>query len=372
VSLFKKKSSEFDEQENQGPEKSKGSLLVLLVLLAGLAYLYFFTSLIVPHETPVAKAPDVSSEVKQSMPPKPAAPPANPATADAKKPEEAKPGAPPASPAPSAAKPAVPPVAAPATVKPVAPPAVAPVAAKPAVPPAVAQVPVKPSAPAPQPQAAAKPANLPPGPAAPKKETAAPLKKDEPKAAKAAKAAEQKPVPVVEQKSATGSVKAPAAEKPVVRKKPASYAIFVGEFPAGEETAAAEAKLARLGIKPVTRQETKKSKSMNRLFFGAYTDYDEYSAALDKLRQSAKGAFGVEKEGKYYLYAGSFSAKERVEKEKRDLAGKGITLQTQLVVLPLSSVKLTAGKFASKGEADKAAARTKSEGLSVKVIPLGR
>jgi len=369
VSLFKKKSSEFDEQENQGPEKSKGSLLVLLVLLAGLAYLYFFTSLIVPHETPVAKAPDVSSEVKQSMPPKPAAPPANPATADAKKPEEAKPGAPPASPAPSAAKPAVPPVAAPATVKPVAPPAVAPVAAKPAVPPAVAQVPVKPSAPAPQPQAAAKPANLPPGPAAPKKETAAPLKKDEPKAAKAA---EQKPVPVVEQKSATGSVKAPAAEKPVVRKKPASYAIFVGEFPAGEETAAAEAKLARLGIKPVTRQETKKSKSMNRLFFGAYTDYDEYSAALDKLRQSAKGAFGVEKEGKYYLYAGSFSAKERVEKEKRDLAGKGITLQTQLVVLPLSSVKLTAGKFASKGEADKAAARTKSEGLSVKVVPLGR
>jgi len=369
VSLFKKKSSEFDEQENQGPEKSKGSLLVLLVLLAGLAYLYFFTSLIVPHETPVAKAPDVSSEVKQSMPPKPAAPPANPATADAKKPEEAKPGAPPASPAPSAAKPAVPPVAAPATVKPVAPPAVAPVAAKPAVPPAVAQVPVKPSAPAPQPQAAAKPANLPPGPAAPKKETAAPLKKDEPKAAKAA---EQKPVPVVEQKSATGSVKAPAAEKPVVRKKPASYAIFVGEFHAGEETAAAEAKLARLGIKPVTRQETKKSKSMNRLFFGAYTDYDEYSAALDKLRQSAKGAFGVEKEGKYYLYAGSFSAKERVEKEKRDLAGKGITLQTQLVVLPLSSVKLTAGKFASKGEADKAAARTKSEGLSVKVIPLGR
>ena len=86
MSLFKKKSSEFDEQDNQAPGKSKGSLLVLLVLVAGFAYLYFFTSLIVPHEAPSVKAPAVSTEVKQSMPPKPAALPANPATAEAPKP----------------------------------------------------------------------------------------------------------------------------------------------------------------------------------------------------------------------------------------------------------------------------------------------
>ena len=55
MSLFKKKSSEFDEQENQGSGKSKGSLLVLLILLGGFAYLYFFTSLIVPHEAPLQK-----------------------------------------------------------------------------------------------------------------------------------------------------------------------------------------------------------------------------------------------------------------------------------------------------------------------------
>jgi len=356
VSLFKKKSSEFDDQENQSTGKSKGSLLVLLVLLAGFAYLYFFTSLIVPHEAPPATAPDVSTEVKQSMPPKPAAPPANPATTEANKPAEVNPAASPASPAPSPAQPVVPPVAAPATVKPAAPPAVAPAS-------------VKPAAPAPQPPAAAKPANLPPVPAAPKKEAAAPLKKDEPKPAKAA---EQKSAPAVAKKAAAGSAKAPAPEKPVVRKKPASYTIFAGEFAAGEETAAAEAKLARLDIKPVTRQETKKSKSMNRLFFGVYTEYDEYSAALGKLKQTAKGAFGVEKDGKYYLYAGSFAAKERVEKEKKELAAKGVTLQTQLVILPLSTVRLTAGKFASKGEADKAAARMKGEGLAVKVVQLGR
>ena len=355
MSLFKKKSSEFDEQENQGSGKSKGSLLVLLVLLAGFAYLYFFTSLIVPHETPPAKVPDVSTEVKQSLPPKPAVLPANPVPADAKKPEEAKPAAPPA---PPAVKPTAPPVVVPAPVKPAAPAAAAPASAKPAAP-----------VPAPQPSAAAKPANLPPVPATPKKEAAVPLKKEAPKPAKAA---EQKPAQAVQPKKEIKSAKAPAPAKPVVRKKPESYTIFAGEFPAGEEAAAAEAKLARLAIKPVTRQETKKSKSMNRLFYGAYTDYDAYSAELDKLRQSAKGAFGVEKDGKYYLYAGSFSSKERVEKERKDLAAKGITLQAQLVILPLSTVRLTAGKFVAKGEADKAAARMKGAGLAGKVVPLGR
>jgi hypothetical protein len=342
VSLFKKKSSEFDEQENQGSGKSSGSLIVLLVLLGGFAYLYFFTSLIVPHEAPSAKAPEVSTEVKQSMPPKPGSQPVNPVTTEAKKPEEAKPAAPAT---PPAAKPTAPPAPSPATAKPAAP---AP-------------------APAQQPQAAGKAA----APAAPKQEAAAPVKNAEPKTA--AKAAEQKAAPVVQKKEEAKSVKtaAPVAEKPVARKKPEAYTIFAGEFPAGEETAAAEAKLARLGIKPVDRQEIKKSKSMNRLFFGAYTDYDLYSAELNKLRQSAKGAFGVEKDGKYYLYAGSFSAKERVEKEKRDLAAKGITLQTQLVTLPLSTVRLTAGRFAAKGEAEKAAAKMKSEGLTVKVVQLG-
>lgn len=356
MSLFKKKVSEFDEQENQGSGKSKGSLLVLLVLLGGFAYLYFFTSLIVPHEVPSAKAPEVSTEVKQSMPLKPVASPSNQAAPDAKKPEEAKPAV---SPVPPAAKPTAPPVA---------PPVAAPAPVKPAAPVTAAPAPAKPVAPvpAPQPQAAAKPAILPPTPAASKKEAAVPVKKDEPKPAKAA---EQKPAPAVQKKDEAGSTKAPAPEKPAVR---TTYTIFAGEFPSGEEAAAAEAKLARLGIKPVTRQETKKSKSMNRLFFGVYTDYDVYSAELDKLRQSAKGAFGVEKEGKYYLYAGSFSSKERVEKEKKALSAKGITLQAQLVVLPLSTVRLTAGRFTAKGEADKATARMKGEGLTGKVVPLGR
>lgn len=336
VSLFKKKPSGFDEQEKQGAAKSSGSIIVLLILLAGFAYLYFFTSLIVPHEPPApAKAPEVVTVVKQSMPPKPADQPATPAPADAEKPEEAKPAALPAPP-PTTATPAVP-APVPATVKPAA------------------------SAAVPKPQAAAKPAA-----ALPKKD-AVPAQKAEPKPAKAV---EPKPAPAVQKAAEAKSVKAPvpAEKKPVVIKKPETYTLFAGEFSAGDEAIAAEAKLAMLGIKPVIRKEIKKSIRMNRLFYGAYTDYDVYAAELDKLRQVIKSAFGVEKNGTYSIYAGSFAARDRVEKEKKDLSAKGVTLQIQPTVLSLATVKLTAGMFSSKKEADKAAAKMKGAGLAAKVV----
>lgn len=338
MSLFKKKSAaEFDGQESQVTGKNRGALLVLLILVGGFAYLYFFTSLIVPHEVPPAVTPVGAPEVKQSMPPKlPAQTPVGaPVAPDAKKAAEVKPV----------------PAAAPAqTVKPAAVAAPSPAAVKPAA----------------APQAVAKPAT-PPAPAAAKKEVAAPHK-NEPKAVKAV---EQKSAKPSQKKAEPKAGKAPAATavKTVARKKPESYTIVVGEFPSGEEAAAAEAKLAKLGMKPAARQETKKTRNMHRLYFGAYTDYEAYSAALDKLRQAAKGAFGIEKDGKYSLYAGSFSSKERAEKEKKDLLAKGFTLQVQQVVLSLSTVRITVGQFSAKADADRAAAKMKGEGLVVKVIP---
>ena len=339
MSLFSKKSSsEYDEQPAGSSGKSKAPLLVLLLLVGVFAYLYFFTSLIVPHEAPKTAEQSSSPEVKQSMPPKPAAvttaaAPATPATAAA-----------PATPAPApAAKPAAPA------------PAPAP-AAKPAAPaPAPA---AKPAAPAPAPAAAQKAA--PPAVPGAKKEEAKP-----------AKAAETKPAPAAAKKeSAKAEKPAKTAAKPAP-KKSAAYVVFAGEFPAGDESEAAEAKLAAAGVKPVIKSEKKKNRTMNRLYFGAYADYDNYRAELDKLKKGAKGAFGVEKDGKYYLYAGSFSTKEKAEKEKKDLAAKGISLQIQQAVLTLKSVRLSAGNFKAKADADKAAAKLKQAGLNVKVLPKG-
>jgi len=340
VSLFnRKQESDFDGQQKDSPGKSKVSLLILLILVGGFGYLYFFTSLIVPHEVP-SPPPATVPEVKKSMPPKPGDQPAAPApaAADATKAEAAKPATPPA-PAPK-------PAAAPAAP------------AKPA--PAVAPA---------QPQAAAKPAPAAPAPAPGKKEAPPAVKKEE---AAAVKPAPAKPAAAPAAKKEEPKAASPAAEKPAVKKKAVTYAIAVGDFPAGEEAAAAEAKLAKLKIKQVRNQALKKSRKMTRLFLGAYTDYDAYTTALEKLKQSAKGAFGVEKNGKYSIYAASFSSAAGAEKEKKLLQAKGVSVQLQQVVLPLSSVKITAGHFAAKGDADKAAARLKAEGIAVKVIPAGK
>jgi cell division protein FtsN len=352
VSLFKKKPSGFDEPNQQSAGKSSGSLIVLLVLLGGFAYLYFFTSLIIPHEasTPV-KAPTAATEVKQSMPPKPADQAETPAV-EMSKPGEVMTTVPPVSPP---AKPASPTEPAPATAKPAVP-APVPAPAKTAVP-ATAKTAVPKTV---------KPAAAPPVGAAPNK-TVVTDKKAE---AKPGKAVESKPAAAVQQKEAAKSAKVttPSAAKPVAREKTEAYSVFAGEFPAGTEAAAAEVKITRLGIKPVSRTETRSSRTMYRLFSGAYTDYDAYLAELDKLRQSTKGAFGVERNGTYFLYAGSFSARDRVEKEKKDLAAKGVNLQIQQTVLALATVKLTAGPFSSKKEADNAAAKMKGAGLAAKVV----
>jgi hypothetical protein len=336
VSLFNRKQGVDSEgQQTDNPGKSKVSILILLILAGGFGYLYFFTSLIVPHEGP-PPPPVAVPEVKKSMPPKPGDQPVAPApvAADATR--------------AAAAKPAVPTAPAPKPAAAPAPPA-APVAA------------VAKPAPAPAP-AAAKPA-----PAPAKKDAAPAVKKVETPVAKPAPSAPKKEEPKAAAKPAS-----PVAEKQVAKKKTDSYTIAVGEFSAGEEAGAIEARLAKLNIKPVKKTAMKKNRKMTRLFSGTYADYDAYSVALEKLKKSANGVFAIEKDGKYSLYAGSFSSAKGAEKEKRLLQTKGVSVQLQPVLLLMSYVKISAGHFAAKSDAAKSASRLRAEGIAVKVIPVGK
>lgn len=339
MSLFKKKTDVEPEIRNEaGSGRNKVSLLILLIILAVFGYLYFFTSLIVPHEpeqpakpTPPAATP----QVKQSMPPRPADTAATPVPQPAgeQKPADAKAApAAPAQPTPPAATP---------------PPAAAPVA---------------------------------------KKEPAPPVKKEEPKPVKTAEkvvpakekqpapappqAAKKEQKPAVAEEKGKGAKAALPAEK--VESKGASrpYMIFVGEFSTAEASVV-EAKLKKHKIMPV-KTAVQKNRQMTRLHYGVYADYDSYSVELDKLKQTVKGAFAIEKDGKYSLYAGSFSSAASAAAERKRLGDKGVKVELQQVSLPLATVRLSAGPFAGKGAADKAAARLKGEGLKVKVIPKGK
>jgi len=361
LSLFKKKTAASPESGGNGQTgKNNLSLLILLVLVGAFAYLYFFTSLIVPHEAappPKADAPAAVLQVKQSMPPRPAdkVEAAAPANGEATKPGEAKP-------APAAT------------------------AQLPPTSPAVAPTPV----PVPK-KEAPKPANVAeqkPAPAVPKKEepkAVKPPEKKSPEKAVAAKDKQPAPAPPAKTAQKTASaetngqvakpVAAPAAataEKVQAKKKVQTFTLFAGEFPVGSEADAVVAKLNKFQIKPVLKQVSKKNRQMNRLFVNSFSDYDSYTAELEKLKQVSKGAFAIEKDGKYSIYAGSFSTAALAGNEKKRLAGKGVKVELQQVMIPSSAAKITAGSFQGKAEADKAVAQLKKQGLAVKVITKGK
>ncbi len=111
---------------------------------------------------------------------------------------------------------------------------------------------------------------------------------------------------------------------------------------------------------------------MNRLFVSSFSDYDDYTTGLETVKKSAKGAFGIEKDGKYSIYAGSFSSTELAQKEKKRLQDNGVKVEIQKTVLPGTTVTITAGSFTSKASADKTAAALAKDGLGVRVIPKGK
>lgn len=357
MSLFKKKTDgEPESRPEAGAGKNKVSLLILLVILAVFAYLYFFTSLIVPHEAPAPAKPAAPVTVKQSLPPRPDATGATTAPAPAAGQNPAATTPPPAAAPPA---PAAPPAAAP---KQAAAPAVAP---KPAAAPPVKKEEAKPAKPAEQkPAPAAVPAPKKDAPQPVKAEKPAPAMAKQPAPAPAAAKAEQKPA------KPEGKAKGEKSAGTVPEKAAApTYTVLVGEFSAAGAPAV-EAKLKKHKIKPV-RHGVLKNRQMTRLYYGSYTNYDSYAVELEKLKQAAKGAFAVEKNGTYTLYAGSFGSPAHAATERKRLADKGLKVEPQQVSLPVGMVKLSAGPF-TKAAATKAAASLKGEGLTVKVIPKGK
>lgn len=365
LSLFKKKTdAEPEYRGGNDAGKNRVSLLILLVLIAAFGYLYFFTSLIVPHETaqPAKSAePAVTAQVKQSMPPRPSDTAAAPAATGGQPPAAGASAPPPAATSAPAAAPAAP------AAKPPAP------AAAPAAPAKATAVPAPAKTVPPQPAKkeeakTVKPAEQKPAAPAAKKEAVKPVAAP----AKPAQGKDKQPTtaakPVAkEQKAATDKGKASAGK---AKADTAAYMINVGEF-AASEAASVEAKLGKHGIKPV-KTVTQKNRMMTRLFYGAYTDYDTYSNELARLKQAASSAFAIEKNGRYSIYAGSFGSADRAAAEKKRLAAKGVSVELQQASLPLSTVRMSAGPFSSKPAADKAAAKLKGEGLVVKVLPKGK
>jgi hypothetical protein len=331
------------EADGDGPiPREKGSsqrllLLVLLLLVAAFGYLYFFTGLIRPREEAPKTPPVQPAQVKKPLPPRPEQSGTKPEAAvkpEGAQPAQAKPEKLAAPTALSQGKPAVAPAPKPAVTP------AQPVLAKPA------KVEEKPA-----PKTPAKDAV---SPAAPAK---TPVRVAE-KPAPAAAAGQKRTAPVAAVK----------AVKPAVKR--GAYTVLVGEFGADQDLRRLREKLKKLGLTPVL-QKSNKPQLMHRLFIGSFDSHAAAYAEMKKVRQNTSAAFILKESGKYSVYAGSYLNEKGAAAERKRLASKGMkpTLKTAKVTIPI--VRVTAGSFSAKGNAQKEANRLRKYGIMAKVSKIG-
>ena len=371
----------FDKDSDGGQQaagEKKGSqnalLIVLLVLVAVFAYIYFFTGLIKPEaEQKVAQAP-ASQVAKLPLPSADGTPAKADAGADAAKKEAAAPVAKPEpAPAPPAAAPSPAPVAAakPATqeaVKPKADDEAQSVVKKPL--PGAAKTPAKKPEPVEKKEpvaAASKPAPV------EKKEPVAAVGKPAP-----APAAEKKPADV-KKPDEKPAVAAPAVAK--VKKdvqKPAkkdtaaapagaagsgNWTVLVGNYVLEEAMAPDLALVRKAGLDAYVVPGPQKKTHMNRLMLAEFTDRDSAQAELAKLKRLTADAFMIDNAGMHIVYAGSYLLDARAASEKERLAAAGFNLTIKRIDVSLPTKNLTAGSFAEKSKADDVLKKLRAAGV---------
>lgn len=332
----------------QGQDKGRQTILlvVLLLLLGGFGYLYFFTGLIRPQEQPAPPQP-APQVVKQPLPARDGAPvqpqPAAPGTAPTT------PTATPASPV-AAAKPAATPQpvqAPPATVKPA-----------PATPAAV--VPPKPAVPAAKP--AEKQSAVVAKPASPKSVPVA--KAESPKTVAAA----AKPAPVVQATVKKIPAAKPAAKRATAVKTGGPWTLVVGSYVVEERLAADMARVKGVGLTPAMTSGQRRMTIMHRLKYGEYADRAAAQQAVELLKQKAGDGFAIQKGGKHEVFAGSYAQLESAQAEQQRLSAAGIKVSIQKSQVGLPTRKLTAGTFTDRAAAEAALKKLKQSGVGTPVL----
>jgi len=367
---FSKGSGDAPQQAPAAEKKSQNGLLVLLlVLLGGFAYLYFFTGLIKPSEVSQPAPAPAPQVVKMPLPARDGDTAAVAANVQGQKIEAVPSGNTPAGavqvPAAVPAAPAVP----------------AGTVAKMPLPPNPKQEPQK----AESPKAAQPPKALQPAKTAEKKpQPAAVADKKIQKAAVATvevkkPAAAVKPLP---EKSADKPVVKKAAAKPTQKaKKPAAasaivtaevpgkeWSVQVGNYVLEEALSTDMGRVRKAGFTPLVKPGVRKKTSMNRLFYAEFTDRSAAQAAVAKLKRHTSDAFQVEQGGKHMVYAGSYllDARASSEKERLDAAGFPVILKRTETAIPTQS--LAVGPFSNKKDADAALAKLKGAGIKSALV----
>jgi cell division septation protein DedD len=326
---FSKGGDENVHAEPSGEKKNQSAILVLLLLLVGgFSYIYFFTGIIKPEDAPKpAEAPVAAKVVKMPLPPlegvagKVAA-----KSADVKK----------------------------EVVQPVK-----------AEPPKAQTAPVATAAPAAK------------TPVQPPTKT-----KEEPKKAESAKPAEKKPAVAVkksepakaEVKKASADIATKSKSLPEKLEKPVkaaagstgskiTWSILVGTYVLEDALSTDMGRVRKAGFSPAVKPGAHKKSAMNRLFLSEFADRAAAQAALDKLKRHTSDAFILDHAGKHTVYAGSYLLDVRAASEMERLNAAGFPVSLKHAEIAIPSQNLTLGPFSDKKTADAALSKLKGAGV---------
>jgi cell division septation protein DedD len=170
----------------------------------------------------------------------------------------------------------------------------------------------------------------------------------------------------------------PAALKPVLKaakrgKKQLKghYTLLIGVYVLDKSVYDDKARVKKAGLTPVVRKGGHKRITMNRLLLASFADKSSADAELKKLQKVTDGAFILQENGKYAVYAGSYFVEGMAAREQDTLYKHGINLVMKKVQVTMPVLRMTAGSFASHEAAQKEAARLKKRGLDATVIKTG-
>lgn len=350
-----------DTESKQPAPAEKGRqnslVLLLLLLVGGFCYLYFFTSLIRPQQEqkPVqAVTPQVIKNPLPSPVQSTALPPASEGVTPQTTPEQGKP-----KPVPTAA-PAVQEVKKSGDASKTAVSGPTERTATPA-PVAAAKKEQKPSA------TNASGSDAKKAPVTTSSESASATSAAKAKSSAEKKAPKEKEILATATAGKTKTKPIPA--KPAHKHKPDTpvgvgpWTVVVGTYVLEDAMATDMVRVRKEGFDASVQAGPRKKTSMSRLYVTEFPERDAAQAELNKLKRHTSDAFILDQGGSFAVFAGSYLLDGRAVSEKERLVAAGFPVTLKKVDVAIPTKKLTAGKFTDKSAAEAALKKLKEAGF---------
>jgi DedD protein len=149
------------------------------------------------------------------------------------------------------------------------------------------------------------------------------------------------------------------------------FTLLIGVYVLEKSMASEKAKLKAAGLSPVTGKGPKKMEPMTRLFVGEFDSRAQATEELQRLKKLTSDAFILPGQDKYTVYAGSYFTNDRAESELNRLINQGVTPIIQKTEAPVSTIRLTAGSFSSRKEAEEKSLYLKKHGIKALIVRSG-